>query len=484
MLAKTFKGGRTLNGAKATINYLLNERVGQGTAKVLYGDSELTLNYIKLADMNAWSWSSGVLTFSEILTEEQKADVIAEFKKMMFPGMKEEQFNLLVVEHIDKGRTELHYIIPRLELTTGKAFNPYYVKKDLLKKDLFQDYINLKHGFTEWQDNRQVVPKKPTWTKKAKVADIRKAIDLALSPLIEANIIQNRSELIYQLQEWGYEISRPGKTTISIKDENGKNTKLKGPIYGQSFDDGLQGIAEEVRKSKEYTLTGAKRNLDSVRAELDRNIQYQAKYNAERYKQAREPSRQAESRNTQTATADKTVTREQPKELAAQTNTQEKGLENDSIGTEISRSIGRRTERKRGRTDSIIRVTERVNQRTKSHLQTKRINPTAIKQAQRGRRFKDYFRGIIREATRVADSIKSLINTRNSTIKLSINNRNIQIKEVVKEVLTQAPKRRKPLSDEVIREAVKQAEKHYIKPSEGMGYGLGVEQSKGQGLTR
>lgn len=284
MLAKTFCGGRTYNGAKATIKYLLNKRVSEGTAKVLEGNSELTLAYIKQADKNAWSWSSGVLTFEETLTAEQKEDVISEFKKMMFPGMKEEQFNLLIVEHTDKNRTELHYIIPRIELQTGKAFNPYYVKKDLIKKDLFQDFINLKHGFSSHKDNPQVVPKKPTWTKKAKVADIRKAIDNALLPLIKNNIIQNRSELIYQLSEWGYELNRTGKDSISITDQNGKNTKLKGLIYGQGFENGLSGVAEKIRNGKKLTITGAERNISTVREELERNIKYQAEYNRKRYK--------------------------------------------------------------------------------------------------------------------------------------------------------------------------------------------------------
>ena len=46
MINKTFRGGRSYKGAKATIEYLLNERVEEGNSRVLRGDSELTHSVI------------------------------------------------------------------------------------------------------------------------------------------------------------------------------------------------------------------------------------------------------------------------------------------------------------------------------------------------------------------------------------------------------------------------------------------------------
>ena len=77
MINKTFRGGRSYVGAKATIEYLLNERVEEGTARVLRGDSELTLSFIKyISRKNRWSWSSGVLTFSETVDDKTKLEII------------------------------------------------------------------------------------------------------------------------------------------------------------------------------------------------------------------------------------------------------------------------------------------------------------------------------------------------------------------------------------------------------------------------
>jgi len=133
MLCKTFSGGRTSGGAKSTIAYLLDDRVLDGTSKILSGDPDLTLKIIEhIAEKRAWSWSSGVMTFSENLSEEKLKEIIEEHKRVFMPGLSEDQYNSLYVMHKDKGRSEIHFIIPRTELTTGKAFNPYFIKKDFL----------------------------------------------------------------------------------------------------------------------------------------------------------------------------------------------------------------------------------------------------------------------------------------------------------------------------------------------------------------
>ena len=159
MICKFFKGGRTYRGVKSAIDYLLNERVNNGTAKVLIGNPDTTLKIIKQIK-NKWKFSSGVMSFEETLSDTQKQQVIEEFKKTFFPGFDEDQYNLLIVEHSDKGRTELHFLMPRIELTTFKSFNPYWYKKDFTKKDLFQDFINAKFGFSSpHQKNKQNIMK-------------------------------------------------------------------------------------------------------------------------------------------------------------------------------------------------------------------------------------------------------------------------------------------------------------------------------------
>jgi len=46
MLNKTFRGGLTVRGASATIDYLLNKRVEQGQSYILEGNVALTKSII------------------------------------------------------------------------------------------------------------------------------------------------------------------------------------------------------------------------------------------------------------------------------------------------------------------------------------------------------------------------------------------------------------------------------------------------------
>ena len=104
MLAKIFKGGLTYEGAVIMIAYLLNERVKRGLAKVVKGDSELTLRIIFQASKKfKWSWISGVLSFSEMLSKDVINSIIKDFERTFFCGMDQSQYNILWVLHIDKG---------------------------------------------------------------------------------------------------------------------------------------------------------------------------------------------------------------------------------------------------------------------------------------------------------------------------------------------------------------------------------------------
>ena len=284
MIAKTFKGGKTSTGARATIEYLLNDRVSQGTSKLLFGDTDITLKLISQAEKKQkWSWSSGVLSFEELIKDRDTLDnIINDFEKTFFAGLEKEQYNILWVLHEDKGRTELHYIAPRIELTTGLSYNPYFVKRDFTKKDLFQEYINLKYNFSSFRDSREIVPRPPKWRETAKKKDIRKEFDNALIPLIESGIISSRQELIYQLEEWGFELNRTGKDYISVVDENGKKHRLKGLIYGESFTSWGE-VEKKIERERVATSNGTSKDFEKIRTELNRIIGQQAHSNRERY---------------------------------------------------------------------------------------------------------------------------------------------------------------------------------------------------------
>ena len=48
-----------------------------------------------------------------------------DFEKHLLPSLESDQYNILWVEHTDKGRLELNFVIPKIELTRKIALNPF-----------------------------------------------------------------------------------------------------------------------------------------------------------------------------------------------------------------------------------------------------------------------------------------------------------------------------------------------------------------------
>ncbi|WP_407254228.1 relaxase family protein [Klebsiella michiganensis] len=67
-------------------------------------------------------YTSGVLSFAEAdLPPGQREKLMASFERVLMPGLDKDQYSILWVEHADKGRLELNFLIPNTELLTGNA---------------------------------------------------------------------------------------------------------------------------------------------------------------------------------------------------------------------------------------------------------------------------------------------------------------------------------------------------------------------------
>ncbi|MDG2733307.1 relaxase/mobilization nuclease domain-containing protein, partial [Vibrio parahaemolyticus] len=75
----------------------------------------------------AKKYTSGVLSFEEFdLPREAKDHIMSSFEKALLPGLEADQYSCLWVEHRDKGRLELNFVVPNVELQTGKRLQPYF----------------------------------------------------------------------------------------------------------------------------------------------------------------------------------------------------------------------------------------------------------------------------------------------------------------------------------------------------------------------
>lgn len=150
MIIRIFRQGQ--NNGSAAINYLFDDETHQAIApKLIQGSANLTKELIS-SITRKHKYISGVISFrqNEDLTHVEKLDLINHFQKTFAPFDSQERVNFLWVEHRDKGRLELHFLCPRIDLKTKKAFNlhpPGNANKRLYST--FTQLQNQKYGFQQ-----------------------------------------------------------------------------------------------------------------------------------------------------------------------------------------------------------------------------------------------------------------------------------------------------------------------------------------------
>ena len=287
MYIKFFKNKS--GGSKGSVNYLLNERVTEGTAKVLKGNPDFTKSIIgEIKNKHKVSWGSINLSEGENLTLKQKEIIMSDFEKTLCPGMSEDQYNILWVEHTDKGRLELNFLIPKIELTTQKAFNPYFHNQDFSRIEMFEDIQNIKYNLESKKDPANAQTLLGSKLHINLVKDYI-ALDKQLYDLTLSGNIQNREHLIDLLKESGCKITRINAKGMSIKLPDSKKAhRFKGSIYNEQF----RSIEEFGRISKEaeqkhedFSNRDKSRELEQTIKRLDEYNEQKASLNRKKYQQ-------------------------------------------------------------------------------------------------------------------------------------------------------------------------------------------------------
>ncbi|WP_149807134.1 relaxase/mobilization nuclease domain-containing protein, partial [Listeria monocytogenes] len=112
------------------VDYLLGRERNREGAILLRGNPDQTEALIDSSRF-AKRYTSGVLSFAEAdLPPEAKNALMDDFEASLLPGLDDDQYECLWVEHRDKGRLELNFVIPNIELQSGKRLQPYYDRAD------------------------------------------------------------------------------------------------------------------------------------------------------------------------------------------------------------------------------------------------------------------------------------------------------------------------------------------------------------------
>lgn len=283
------------------VDHLNRPRAG---VEVLRGDLQV---FAAIADsiQNEWLYTSGIIAWSKAdnPTDSEINEVLDDLEKHAFAGLEPHQYHFSAVLHIeDDGSKHVHFLVPRIELESGKALNiapPRHEKYF----DPLRDYFNYSKGWSRPDDpslkrdtqvpdhiHLQDVAAFKASLVGAKVNDVRENISTYLEQRIEFGIIKNRQGVLDALSEFG-EITRVSDKFISLKlDDSSRAIRLKGAFYESDLE--VESYLE-ARTGKENATTASRANRvisaeHRKQAEINLNLvrefsEGRSSYNTERY---------------------------------------------------------------------------------------------------------------------------------------------------------------------------------------------------------
>ena len=290
---KVFPHGQS--GGESPTHYLVGmEYPGREEMppEVLRGDTDTTRALIDSIDRK-WKFTAGVLSWhpDDTVSEEQEERIMNDFERVAFAGLELDQRNILWVRHKHADHHELHFLIPRLELTSGNGFNacPPGWQKHF---DVFRDLANIRENWARPDDPARARLHTPEHADlhKARLirwgatpgkderAEAKEAIHAYVMEKIGQGLVHDRQSLLACLREAGLEINRDGKTSVTVKDpQSGEKLRMKGGVYAAHWKIG-NGVSienETVRETPEEETARLEAQLVQV---LEKRAQYNLKH--------------------------------------------------------------------------------------------------------------------------------------------------------------------------------------------------------------
>lgn len=353
-----------------------------------------------------YRYSSVVVSFhpDDMPTAEQLQELIDEFEKTAFAGLDPEQYSWSVVRHDDNaGGFHLHILIARVELRTGKAFNPAPPGWQKIF-DPLRDYFNAKYGWkspdidAHPENARDIqlghrVHKNVRTAVKSGIEDPREIITEYIMTGIVNGFINNRQEMLTYLKEAGFIIPRAGKNYITVMEpslELDNRWRLKGALFHEEF------IPERALATEAASRDGVDRKPDPSAAEkffrqLEKKRGKRAQYNQKYYQRTKN---KGDHRHQRTKSIQSAIKEEMETDLANPINGESFAF-TDSYTPSSVRTLENRADENRDRQtatgieqpqDSSEKYGNKklrwkamcANQRSSRHLQQRVPNSQAI----------------------------------------------------------------------------------------------------------
>lgn len=288
MLIKFCSAGKSL--ITRVIKYVIGKKDANGHDRprvvVLRGDPKSAID-VGMTLKFKTKYSSALIAFhrdDDRPTVEQIDEVLDEFEKLMFAGLDKNRFSYLAVLHgEDGGGCHIHIIVNKIDLQSGKHFNPARPGWQYLF-DPLRDYFNYRYGWARPDD-----PTRQRYLQPGRMASVLKHVpsdkrftqahlkqelhNLLLERIIQGQI-HNRQEMFQQLIEMNYEITRKGKDYITVVDiQTGIKMRLTGKIYHE------QEYTNELKRA----LRAVEENESDRQSNVGGHDQKKANYSYEEY---------------------------------------------------------------------------------------------------------------------------------------------------------------------------------------------------------
>ena len=290
MIVEFFKRGR--GKSSGPIGYFLGKNFDREHAKLLSGDLD---EVAELIDSSPYvkKYTAGCLSFFEDdLSDAKKKNIMAAFEKTLFPGLKPDQYRVVWIEHRDKENTEtgdkrleLNFLIPNVEISTGKRLQPFFAKADLNRVDDFKTIVNHKYQLFDPDDpiNRRSIKIAKDLPQDKK--DFISAMNTEVALAITDGLVSDRESLKEWMTRIGLEITRITKNQISVKNPNnpeGKPIPLRGEFYEQNFRHSEQSEDLKRAASERYRQEADSRYANSIER-YGKLCESKSRYHLERF---------------------------------------------------------------------------------------------------------------------------------------------------------------------------------------------------------
>ena len=230
------------------VDYLqdTHDHLGEERAEVtvLRGNPRLTAQLINSLTTKH-RYTSGVAAWApEDAPSRAEIDaVLDDIERTSFAGLRRDQYDWCCVLHRDAdGGVHVHFLIPRVELDSGRAFNafPPRWRKDF---DALRDCWNHSKGWARPDDPARAKPVQLGRMTPVAASQLRAGLDVEPDPRmsitdwlidrIEAGLVGDRAGVVASLSELG-EINREGADYISVRlTPDAKPVRLRFGIPGE-----------------------------------------------------------------------------------------------------------------------------------------------------------------------------------------------------------------------------------------------------------